>query len=69
MMKEVRLGCKIISFGFMILLDYLFIFKVTGLTEVHELISLHYQLLSYQGNQMQCCIGQQIWSFVDIFTK
>ena len=46
MMKEVRLGCKIISFGFMILLDYLFIFKVTGLTEVHELYQLYELTLS-----------------------
>ena len=36
------------------------VYKVPKLMEVDGCISLHYQLLSYQGKQMQCWVGHQV---------
>ena len=60
MVTDASLGCQIVSFDFSILLDYLFIFKVTGFTELNGHISLRYQLFSHHEKQMQCWLGHQI---------
>ena len=51
MVKEVSFGCQIISSDFTILLDYLVIFKVNGLTEVNGHVTLHHRLLSHRESK------------------